>query len=715
MTFAAGRVSGVSHKRHLPRAARGTGGKYADLLELQRMAGNRAVTALLAAQRQPDTDQTDVPAVPDTAWIDDLDPHLQEQIDTFSQKHLDEQSAGGQQKLLDRRQRNRITFMQNLRRHLGDDAAVEAHFRAISKIDLPGQHDLWVHESTRDRLLEVKAELEAQGTPMPSTTVGQSLRGRHLHPEGAGMMTHPLGFAVDWKAYAAPHVKDPRLHALFEVVTGGPPAFHLQVGGKLLGWTARHDLIEQMGKGTADPQKAAELLASVEQEYKRLKQASADFKVSLPENALGELRAVEDARNAVAAASAKVAAAKKRRRKDPAAFDAAKEELQTAVAAFDTKKAEVQAKASTIFAPWLAKIRERRTQLDTKAAAHGVNMGTDVSTSGELSWLKKQAAGDDKRAAPLRKQAAAALARVRAAETTAVTTRSKLEAAQAWLAAPPGRQTPVQEDADRWTTDLAELHAQAGGILDEVSKRNAELAALLPDSRITPMTARAVRPAKPSDQAIALWRKQLGGAPDNFIKADERLAPVRGPLAALVASRAQKLGELAARSASNKAVVDRLEQAELAKLPGGAAAATRQQRASAQQVAKQQFASLQADRQNSVWLEKTAEALTTDINFLFKSRDVLNPGITQLLGMVANTEGGGFFTPDAEAGTSEQAKKQAEKGEWSGSHGYNLAFFKAMVAHGFELGVAWERSPDTMHFELVEGRRLAESGGSRKP
>ena len=27
---------------------------------------------------------------------------------------------------------------------------------------------------------------------------------------------------------------------------------------------------------------------------------------------------------------------------------------------------------------------------------------------------------------------------------------------------------------------------------------------------------------------------------------------------------------------------------------------------------------------------------------------------------------------------------------------------------------AWEQSPDTMHFELVEGRRLLESGGTRE-
>jgi hypothetical protein len=97
------------------------------------------------------------------------------------------------------------------------------------------------------------------------------------------------------------------------------------------------------------------------------------------------------------------------------------------------------------------------------------------------------------------------------------------------------------------------------------------------------------------------------------------------------------------------------------------------------------------------------------MDFVLKSRDVADPAITQLLGLMSGTEGGGFFTPDPEQG----GEREAAQGKWSGTHGYNLEFFKAMVEHGFELGVAWDGSADTMHFELVEGRRLATSGGSR--
>ena len=38
---------------------------------------------------------------------------------------------------------------------------------------------------------------------------------------------------------------------------------------------------------------------------------------------------------------------------------------------------------------------------------------------------------------------------------------------------------------------------------------------------------------------------------------------------------------------------------------------------------------------------------------------------------------------------------------------------KTMVSHGFELGVAWEGWSDTMHFELVEGRKRLESHGKQ--
>ena len=53
---------------------------------------------------------------------------------------------------------------------------------------------------------------------MPQTDVALGLREAHLHPEffGEGWYTHATGFAIDWRAYVAPHITDPSLIALFE-------------------------------------------------------------------------------------------------------------------------------------------------------------------------------------------------------------------------------------------------------------------------------------------------------------------------------------------------------------------------------------------------------------------------------------------------------------------------------------------------------------------
>jgi hypothetical protein len=87
-------------------------------------------------------------------------------------------------------------------------------------------------------------------------------------------------------------------------------------------------------------------------------------------------------------------------------------------------------------------------------------------------------------------------------------------------------------------------------------------------------------------------------------------------------------------------------------------------------------------------LTQLETSLTTDPAFVF-AKDVRNPGVVQLLDK-------GFFTPDA--GPAADEKFNPNK------HGFNLAFMRAMIQHGFDQGIAWSPgSVDPMHFELVEG------------
>lgn len=658
-----------------------------EAIDLQQSAGNRAVTSLLL-QRAPDPPTPGQPAAvaqaPDLAWIDALPGFVTAQIDAFSQDYFDKQPPARQQKLLEKRDQNRNTFVVNMRPYLGSDAAIEAHFKDVAPIS---GTDLWAHGSTRERLLEVKADVESRGSPMPRTGVGQALRGRHLHAAGkdpgAGMMTHALGFAVDWKAYAAPHVKDPRLHALFEAVTDEKPAMHLKLGAKALGWTARHDLIEQLGKGTADPERERLLMASIESEYARLKKASDDFKVSLPEASLAQLRAVEDARNVVTAAEGKVARVRKKRGRTPAELQAAVAALADARAAFESAKQTTKPQLKTIFDPWLKRIGSRIDAINAAARAKGVDLESEVTSEATLKDLRGKVKALDARERPHERVAKAALADVRRIEQDLRRIAARVRAAEAWLARPTGARPPSAADSEAWARDLKDVGAAAATGLEQLGPLKTELGSLLPGAKVDVPAVAPVAARRPSTRDIAAWRRAVDATPGRVEAASKKLVPVREPLASLVAQERSTAADLAARIEHNQGVATRLGAAGLK--------------------------ALQDEKVRLFLLQRTGEALVGDVDFVFKERDVADPGVTQLLGMMAGTQGGGFFTPDPETGGEAVAKK----GEWSGSQGYNLTFFKAMVRHGFELGVAWEQSPDTMHFELVEGRRLAESGGTR--
>ncbi len=594
--------------------------------------------------------------VVDISWIASLPGHIQEQIDMFKQSSMDNATGAKHQKLVDQRQHHRESFVVNMAQYLGGIPQVRAHFEAIHPIDVGGGNQLWVHDSTKERLLAVKADLEARNVPMPSTTVGLGLRGRHLHADtGAGMMTHGLGFACDWKAYAAPHIKDARLHTLFETVTGGPTSFHLEVGGKALGAEGRRDLIEQMGQGTADPDRARQLLESVTSEYNRLVQASTDFKNSLPESSLAPLREVERRRTEMNQLATRL---KKAPRRDRPAIEAALAEAQRA---FDAARAQVQANLSTIFQPWLDEIAERSAEIEKAAADKGVDLSTEVTTAETLKGLGKEMGVLGKAVLKLEKNARKILDGVRA------THQSVLHEAA-------GIDTHLPDDSP----DKVVLQATAEQLLAESGGLEANLEDLLPDAKPAKFSAGRGR-----KRTVEEWRKALDKARDRLGLQRTEFVEIDAPLREARTERQETADDLANRRQSNADVTSK--------------------------VGKQGLAQLQVERKRLFWLDQTAKALSSNMDFVLKSRDVADPAITQLLGLMSGTEGGGFFTPDPEQG----GEPEAAQGRWSGTHGYNLEFFKAMVQHGFELGVAWDGSADTMHFELVEGRRLATSGGSR--
>ncbi len=676
--------------------AKGPPMAHDDVLDLQQRAGNQAVVSRLVVARQPDpkppVKAPDPPVKapepgPPIAWIAELPEHIQTQIDTFSEKFLGQQTAARQKQLQDQRTANRTTFMHTMKWLFGSFDAAEAHFRDIKPMDNDANWPLWAHVSTRERLQAVKTSLEAQKTPMPQTSVALGLRGDHLHTEGKGpgWYTHATGFAIDWKAYAAPHITDPRLATLFETVTGGKTHFDLKMTG-----IKRLDLIEKMGQGKATPEETKVFLDQLEKEYKRLLEDSDEFKSDLSATSLAPLKEVETARATVNGAQATLDAAKRRGNK--AAITAAANALTAAVAMFEEKKKDATGRLKEIFEPWTKKLDAEIAVIDKIAKDKGVDLDKLTGSYG-FEELGKKLALLGRKKVVLERTAKQVLAEVLAIHKEVLALAAKVESARAFLASPGTAKLPAA--ATGWVTDLDDVKTKAEAVATSLAPLKTMLGTALPGAELEPKPLPAVKAAAITQGGVNALKTAVAKLPARVTAATTKLTPVAKPLTDLIAEITGTTKDAADRKA--------YRAEKVTALGGGTDKAAK---------AKGEAAVADLLEQKIKWLrlKGAKDGLLTDAEgFVFKAKDVRNPAITQLLGLMSGTEGGGLFTPDAETG----GEKEAKEGKWSGSHGFNLAFMKAMVSNGFDLGVAWAGQSDTMHFELVEGRRRLESAGSR--
>ncbi len=670
-----------------------------EAVDLQRLAGNQAVVSRIMVARdagpgsvpappQPAAPAAAAPAPPAIDWIDGLPGAIQTQIDTFSNDILAKLPVAEVNKRLAQRTANRITFMNTMRWLFGSDAATQTHFGEIEPMDNDTSYPLWAHISTRERLLEAQADLKAQNSPMPQTDVALGLRGDHLHPQGlsAGWFTHATGFAIDWKAAALPHIKDPRLIQLFKTVTGGTPHFDLQKGV-----TQRLDLIEKMGQGKATASESQAFLDRIESEYNRLKADSDKFKTDLPETSLAPLREVEVARAAVSTARWRLGRLQANRAKK-ADVTAAADALTAAIATFDEKKKDAEAQLGKIFEPWTRLLDVEIAKIDKEAADKNVDLTQLMGTFGFKELRDKGAALRVKQGG-LERSARRILAEIVEIQRQVQALAARVDAAKAWLAAP-GTATLPAASTD-WATDLDATRTRADAVVASLAAAKASLGAVLPGAVLEPKPVTALRPTPVSAAAVAALHTAVVRFPAKATASTDKVASVAKPLADLNAAVATNATTLAERTAYRESTVTTLG--------GGIDAGSRKK-------GEKAVADLIDEKIKWLNLKGAKEALQTNAEgFVFKAADVRDPAITQLLGMMSGTRGGGMFTPDAETGGEAEAKA----GKWSDIHGFNLAFMKAMVSRGFELGVAWAGESDTMHFELVEGRRLLESGGTR--
>jgi len=623
---------------------------------------------------------------PPTDWIESLPPHIKQQIDNFTDAQV-KSADQGDKRLTDLRTQHRITFMETMRWAMGnDDGVIKKHFQEIDSINVGDSDELWLHVSARERLAAVKSDLEAQGIPLPQTTVGLGMRADHLNraDKGRGWFTHAVGFAIDFRALQTPKISDDRLITLFQLITGGRPDMKTSVESE-----ARIDLEIKMGQGTAKPEDSKKLLDSIEAEYTRLTEGSEKFRTDLPKATLDRLREVENARYGVALAKRALVRLLKRTKPKPATKDeiaAARQAVPEAEERYQKIKAEVLPELPKLFAPWTKKIDDRIAEIDKHFADRGVDVEKLTSDFG-LDERDKKISQLRAAEARLTGAAGANVGKVLQLHRDALDLQARIDAAKGALPDPD----------NGWGADLGKVEEATTAVLHGLDPLEGALADLVPKAKLEVKPAAPVKPGTLKQETIAALRK-----------AAERLGPRFTELAVKIVPAAATFDQTDADlTAAKEDVAARRKYREdkAAEIGGGTDKASMAKgRATLQDLIKEKF--------ELITLKSVKDSLLTNANgFVFGDKlEPHNPMLDQLLGVTPDTKGG-FFTPDADGG--EAAEKEAKAGTYSPEHGYGLVFIKTMVSHGFEPGMAWRGGSDPMHFELAEGRRFLTSAGAQ--
>lgn len=567
----------------------------------------------------------------------------------------------------------RLALMEYLGCSLGGDTGVERYYRSLVPF---GPSELYVHPEAARRLIRVRDVLQGEGIPMPQTDNGFALRGRHVHPtkqdKQPGMMTHSLGVAIDWYAYKNVHFKDEALMALVDAVTGEPHNLRLPARG-LPTIVALGE--QSMGNAlTAQQQKDAAggqaLIDAIGTEFDRLAAASDRFRDSLTfdktklldlHHTLVDLQATVEGRD-------KALAAARRRRNNEAGIRTAQEALDRAKGALAAKMLEVKPQLEELFKPWLTSLSDAVDAARAQAAPLlGQRRLEDVLTDAGLASKEQSVAAGTGAAA---KDLKALVARATSSARGTAALRAAVAGAQAWLAA-----SGSEQDRADWSARLADLEARAARAAERTGAAQREGQVLRGGAPAAPPAAPAVPKGKPRrpnlGRSVPAWEKDLAAREAEAGAAETALATATAKVP--------------------KEAVD-------------AAHALRDERAVSEEirskVTRDQFQQLQDLKAKLFHLQQASSRLLTDASFMFKPRDVRDPGVAQLVGVLGEDPkdkrdlgGGGFF------GTPTSGLEAAQKGKPNAASGFAKRFFQVMVQHGFEPAASWHTS-DSMHFQV---------------
>jgi hypothetical protein len=660
--------------------------------------------------------------------------HLIDQIDSSAGK-------GAMSSVRDRTE-VRALFLIAMARYLpgGDADAVVGHFKATRKVRIKGV-DMHMHQDAAVRVEMVARHMDRLGLPFPGASNALSLRQRFApwDPQSRGMMSHAMGYAIDYRVYANPHIKSAMHREFRDVVVG--EAGRLNLPGTARGTVANlgremHRLAA-LGRANlysdAQAAQAKGYLATFDREYERVTGASAGLQQE------ASSKGITDRLDALAAERQKmitdIAAARDKLRKvrrDPAGLREATAALDLLEAQHRTREQQTRQELQTLLAPWLTRMETEQRGLEAR----------------RVLWMANDAARTVIEAEERAEQARAAHTAAAAIVNQALADGGPRLATGA-LAAPGAlrRRLNIVARVEKALKRIADTQARRAD-LDEVVRvleretlAVQDLAAAVGDEERATVEQRLehVRSERRSfaDRLHHLNRtersqlRRAGSAPGMLATLGTRFRKAHSTIAQF-----QPAYEIALWEATEAIATVRRTLTEEADGLRSAAQAynTRVKRDPAAKTAVGEY-------WRSKRLEKLRARLVDDEEFVLggAKHTAGDPSIRQIAKL-------GFFTPDPAPGATKLTTAQWLERFGSGSaaalgdatavslqdlasmharektaghdrdaadftiargvsrkEGFDQSFMRLMMMHGFHQGIAWEGSQDAMHFDFIEG------------
>jgi hypothetical protein len=712
-----------------------------------RVDSDRVGTALDAIEAEPRdrqaaaTGERDIRAFVDQA----IAPAIDAKISAIGNDHLigqiDSSAGKGAMSSVRDRTEVRALFLIGMARYLpgGDADAVVGHFKATRKVRIKGVK-MHMHRDAAVRVEMVARHMDRLGLPFPVASNALSLRQRFApwDPQSRGMMSHAMGYAIDYRVYANPHIKSAMHREFRDVVIGDAGRFKLPNSARrtvaMLG-REMHRLAE-LGRANlysdAQAAQATAYLATFDKEYERVTGASAGLQQEARNKGISDrLDALAAQRRTMIAGIAEARTKLRKVRRDPVKLQEATAALDALEAQHREREQETRRQLRTLLEPWLARIEAEQRRLEARRALWMANDAARAVI--EAEERAEQARAEHTGAATIVNEALA---------------DRRLRLTVGALAAPGALRKRLHNvaRAEKALQRIAGTQARRADldevvrVLDREAHAVRDLGAAATEEERATVTQRLedVRSERRSfaDRLHHLNRRErsqlrrAGSAPRmiatlsvRFRDAYSRIAPFEPAYEIALWDAIQAIATARRSLTAEAEGLRSAAQTYNSKVKGDPAART-----------------AVAEYWRSKRLEKLRARLVEDEQFVLGGKDTPgDPSIRQIAKL-------GFFTPDPTPGAGKLSTTQWQERFGSGSadavgdttsaslqdlastharetaaghdpdaadytmargvstkEGFDQSFMRLMMMHGFHQGIAWEGSQDAMHFDFIEG------------